>query len=58
MSSMRNAGVGFRLAFNYAKDKRLVEAVNICKEVLKAYPNYKLIQTEILDKVRQQLKTK
>ena len=56
MSNSRNASVGFRLAFNYLKAKRYVDSVNICKEVLKVYPDYTLIKTEILDKARLLLK--
>jgi len=50
MSNARNASVGFRLAFNYLKAKRFVDSINICKEVLKVYPDYTLIKTEIMDK--------
>ncbi|MBK8156821.1 MAG: hypothetical protein IPK55_12940 [Streptococcus sp.] len=56
MSDQKNASVGFRLAFNYLKAKRIVECINICKEVLKTYPDYSLIKTEIMDKARLQLK--
>ena len=57
MSGKRNAGVGFRLAYNYAKGKRYVEAVVISKDVLSVYPSYSLIKTEIMDKARMNLKT-
>jgi len=57
MSNMKNAVIGYRLGFNYMKAKRFVEAVNVCKEVIHNYPNYKNIRTDVLDKARQQLKT-
>jgi tetratricopeptide repeat protein 21B len=43
-----SAAVGFKLAFNYLKAKRHVEAINICHKVLKQYPDYPRIREEIL----------
>lgn len=40
MSNKRNATVGFRLAFNYMKANRFVDAVDVGKDILKAYPDY------------------
>uniref|UniRef100_A0A6U5AVN5 Uncharacterized protein n=1 Tax=Hemiselmis andersenii TaxID=464988 RepID=A0A6U5AVN5_HEMAN len=52
----RNPSVGFKLAFNYLKAKRFVEAINICTEVLKVQPNFPKIKTEILNKARASLR--
>jgi tetratricopeptide repeat protein 21B len=40
MSNGKNAGVGYRLGFNYIKAKRFVDAISIGKEVLKVYNNF------------------
>ena len=40
MSNKKNAGVGFRLAFNYLKANRLVDAIDVGKDILKVYPNF------------------
>jgi len=52
----RNPAVGFKLAFNYLKAKRYVEAINICQEVLKVQPNFPKIKNEILDRARQSIR--
>jgi tetratricopeptide repeat protein 21B len=52
MSNKKNAGVGFRLAFNYLKANRLVDAIDVGKEILKVYPNFPKVKTDILDKAR------
>lgn len=43
---------GYKLAYNYLKSKRLVEAIDTCHRVLALYPNYPRIRREILDKAR------
>uniref|UniRef100_A0A2K5RPC0 Tetratricopeptide repeat domain 21A n=1 Tax=Cebus imitator TaxID=2715852 RepID=A0A2K5RPC0_CEBIM len=48
--------VGFRLAFNYLKDKKFVEAIEICHDVLREHPNYPKIREEILEKARRSLR--
>ena len=48
--------IGFKLAFNYLKAKRMVEAVDVCHKVLAANPDYPKIRSEILDKARAQLR--
>merc|ERR1719310_247994 len=48
--------VGYRLAFNYLKAKRYVEAINICQQVLKISENYPKIKKDVLDKARQMLR--
>lgn len=52
LDHQRNASVGYKLAFNYLKAKRYVEAIDICHAVLAMNPNYPKIQKEILDKAR------
>lgn len=47
---------GYRLAFNYLKAKRLVEAIDVCHAVLHQHPNYPKIRPDILDKARQGLR--
>jgi tetratricopeptide repeat protein 21B len=44
--------VGFKLAFNYLKAKRYVEAIDVCHKVLKSSPDYPKIRKEILEKAR------
>ncbi|KXZ45770.1 hypothetical protein GPECTOR_50g563 [Gonium pectorale] len=51
-----SAQVGFKLAFNYLKAKRFVEAVDVCHKVIKAFPDYPKIRKEILEKARMGLK--
>eukprot|EP00899_Mesostigma_viride_P018008 jgi/Mesvir1/26208/Mv02392-RA.1 len=48
--------VGYKLAFNYLKAKRYVEAIDVCNKVLAAYPKYPKIKKDILDKARQSLR--
>jgi len=49
--------VGYRLAFNYLKAKRYVEAINVCQQVLKISENYPKIKKDVLEKARQQLRS-
>ncbi|XP_075412150.1 tetratricopeptide repeat protein 21A [Tenrec ecaudatus] len=51
-----NPSVGFKLAFNYLKDKRFVEAIDVCHRVLREYPNYPKIREEILEKAQGSLR--
>ncbi|NP_001085105.1 tetratricopeptide repeat protein 21B [Xenopus laevis] len=55
-SNQSNPAVGFRLAFNYLKDKKYVDAIDICHKVLKAHPTYPKIEREILAKAQTSLK--
>lgn len=50
LSSESSPSIGFRLAFNYLKAKRYVEAVNVCYKVLAVDPNYPKIRKEVLEK--------
>ncbi|XP_061199524.1 tetratricopeptide repeat protein 21B isoform X2 [Neopsephotus bourkii] len=52
-----NPTIGYKLAFNYLKGKRYVDAIDICHKVLEAHPNYPKIRKEILDKARASLRT-
>ncbi|XP_057410083.1 tetratricopeptide repeat protein 21A isoform X3 [Balaenoptera acutorostrata] len=51
-----NPASGFKLAFNYLKDKRFVEAIEVCHDVLKQHPNYPRIREEILEKAQGSLR--
>ena len=52
MSSRKNSAVGFRLAFNYLKAERLIDCIDIAKEVLKVAPNFPNVQEELINKAR------
>ncbi|XP_063458809.1 tetratricopeptide repeat protein 21A isoform X17 [Pan paniscus] len=51
-----NPAIGFKLAFNYLKDKKFVEAIEICNDVLREHPDYPKIREEILEKARRSLR--
>ena len=51
-----SAPVGFKLAFNYLKAKRYVEAIDVCNKVLTTFPDYPKIKKEILEKARASLR--
>nr|XP_056713559.1 tetratricopeptide repeat protein 21A [Euleptes europaea] len=55
-SNQSNPAVGFKLAFNYLKDKRYVEAIDVCHVVLKLCPGYPKIREEILEKAQTALR--
>uniref|UniRef100_A0A7M4E801 Tetratricopeptide repeat domain 21A n=1 Tax=Crocodylus porosus TaxID=8502 RepID=A0A7M4E801_CROPO len=55
-SNQANPAIGFKLAFNYLKDKRFVEAIEVCHDVLKVCPSYPKIREEILEKAQRGLK--
>lgn len=40
MSNHKNAGVGYRLAFNYIKANRFTDTIDIGRQILKLYPNF------------------
>ncbi len=48
--------VGYKLAFNYLKAKRLVEAIDVCHKVLKLFPDYPRIRKDVLEKARQAIR--
>lgn len=51
-----SATVGYKLAFNYLKARRYVEAINVCHKVISMYPDYPKIRRDILDKARASLR--
>merc|ERR1711988_22210 len=51
-----SATVGYKLAFNYLKARRYVEAINVCHKVISMYPDYPKIKRDILDKARASLR--
>jgi len=54
--NQQNPVIGYKLAFNYLKAKRFVDAIDISHKVLAANPNYPRIKREILDKARSSLR--
>lgn len=56
MSNKKNAGVGFRLAFNYMKANRFVDAIDVGKDILKSYPDYPKVHKDIIEKARQMIR--
>jgi tetratricopeptide repeat protein 21B len=51
-----NPTIGFKLAYNYLKAKRYVEAVDVCHAVLKMWPEYPKIKKEVMDKARMNIR--
>jgi len=47
---------GYKLAFNYLKAKRHVDAIDISRRVLSINPNYPRIRKDILDKARSNIR--
>ncbi|XP_012939708.1 tetratricopeptide repeat protein 21B isoform X2 [Aplysia californica] len=47
-----NPVIGYKLAFNYMKARRFVDAIDICHHVLSSHPNYPKIRKDILEKAR------
>uniref|UniRef100_S4RS46 Tetratricopeptide repeat domain 21B n=1 Tax=Petromyzon marinus TaxID=7757 RepID=S4RS46_PETMA len=56
-TSQSNPTIGYKLAFNYLKGKRYVDAIDICHKVLGAHPDYPKMRKDILDKARASLRT-
>nr|XP_031307440.1 tetratricopeptide repeat protein 21B isoform X1 [Camelus dromedarius] len=55
-SHVHTQSQGYKLAFNYLKAKRFVDAIDICHQVLEAHPSYPKIRKDILDKARTSLR--
>uniref|UniRef100_A0A8D3BZ97 Tetratricopeptide repeat domain 21B n=1 Tax=Scophthalmus maximus TaxID=52904 RepID=A0A8D3BZ97_SCOMX len=55
--SRTNPTIGYKLAFNYLKAKRHVDAIDVCHKVLAAHPNYPRMRKDILDKARASLRS-
>eukprot|EP00056_Hartaetosiga_gracilis_P009825 m.142998 g.142998 ORF g.142998 m.142998 type:complete len:101 (-) comp13199_c1_seq1:2971-3273(-) len=51
-ASGSDQAVGYKLAFNYLKASRFVDAIDICHKVLAVNPKYPRIKKDILDKAR------
>jgi tetratricopeptide repeat protein 21B len=49
--------IGYKLAFNYMKDKRYTDAIDICNNVIQKFPEFPKIKKEILEKARQGFRT-
>ncbi|XP_022660212.1 tetratricopeptide repeat protein 21B-like isoform X2 [Varroa destructor] len=52
----RNPAIGYKLAFNYLKGKRFVEAISVCHQVLGLYPDYPKIKKDVMDRARASLR--
>jgi len=52
-----NPTIGYQLAFNYMKGKRYADAIDVCQQVLRVQPDYLQICKEILEKLRNNLRT-
>ena len=52
LTSEKDPAIGFKLASNYLKARRNLEAIEICHKVLSAHPRYPRIRKEILDIAR------
>lgn len=50
LENKANAAIAYKLAFNYFKAKRHVEAIDVCTRTLQLYPEYPKIKEEILEK--------
>ncbi|XP_014668422.1 PREDICTED: tetratricopeptide repeat protein 21B-like [Priapulus caudatus] len=55
-SNKSNPSIGYKLAFNYLKAKRYVEAIDVCRHVLEQHPTYPKIRKDILEKARANLR--
>ncbi|OQS06545.1 hypothetical protein THRCLA_01407 [Thraustotheca clavata] len=47
-----SAPIGYKLAFNYLKAKRYIEAIDVSQKVLDKYPDYPKIRKEIREKAQ------
>uniref|UniRef100_A0A5K3EPW7 TPR_REGION domain-containing protein n=1 Tax=Mesocestoides corti TaxID=53468 RepID=A0A5K3EPW7_MESCO len=53
----QDPAIGYKLALNYLKAKDYFRAVDVCHQVLTIAPNYPLIQTTILRRALDALRT-
>lgn len=56
-SNSSNPVIGYKLAFNYMKAKRFVDAIDVAQAILAQFPDYPKVKKEILDKCRAALKS-
>ncbi|CAI4231394.1 unnamed protein product [Auanema sp. JU1783] len=57
LSSKNNPIVGYKLAYNFLKCRRLFDCLEVCRHVLDKYPSYPRIKKEIMEKARMQLRS-
>lgn len=48
--SEASAEVGYKLAFNFLKAEKYMEAIDVCNKVLYQYPDFPRLQEDILNK--------
>jgi tetratricopeptide repeat protein 21B len=48
--------IGYRLAFNYYKQRMFTDAIDVANKILAKFPSYPKIRKEILEKARQSLR--
>jgi tetratricopeptide repeat protein 21B len=53
---LQTGSIGYRLAFNYLSAAKYVQAIDICHQVLRNYPDYPQIKENILKKAREALR--
>merc|ERR1711916_411904 len=51
-SGSNDPSTGYKLAFNYLKAKRFVDAIDVCHRVLEVNPDMSKIRKDVLDKAR------
>ena len=56
VSGQSHVNIGFKLAFNYLKCRKFVQAIDVCHAVLKLNPDMPKLRKEVLDKARQGLR--
>ncbi len=56
ISNFKNAGVGFRLAFNYLKAQRYTDTLDVGKQILNVIPDYPRLKDDLMLKARQQVR--
>lgn len=49
--------IGYKLGFNYLKDKRYYDAIDISHYVIEKFPDFPKIRKDILEKARFQLRS-
>ena len=56
IATFSHTPTGYRLAFNYLKARKYVEAVEVCHKVLHHHPTYPRIRKDVLDKARHNIR--
>ena len=56
LEQRQNPTMGYKLAFNYLKAKKYVEAIDVCHTILDLAPDYPKLEQEILNKARECLR--